>query len=92
MNKLFVNDMVLIKDDEKQPRLQWKKGVIEELIVGRDEKIRGAVIRTMSRDGTKILIKRDIKRLIPFELPKEINDNFGKRESVLNADLVRKVI
>ena len=35
--------MVLIDDDEYVPRLKWKRGVVEELIKGKDGKVRGVL-------------------------------------------------
>ena len=59
--KLVLNDMVLIKDDDITPRNKWKKGVIDELIKGSDGKV--------TKGGKINLIKRDIKKLIALELP-----------------------
>ena len=46
-NKLIVDDMVITKDNDKLPRLLWKKVVIEELITGRDNNVRGAVVHVI---------------------------------------------
>ena len=67
---LKLNDMVLIKDNELLPRNQWCKGVVHELVVGSDNHVRGAVLRVMSA-GKSNYIKRDVKRLIRFELENE---------------------
>ena len=63
--KLVLNGMVLIKDDDITPRNKWKKGVIDKLIKGSDGKVRGATLRVCTKEGKINLIKRDIKRLIP---------------------------
>ena len=68
VEKLLLNDMVLIKDDDITPRNKWKKGVIDELIKDSDGKVRGATLRVCTKDSKINLIKRDIKRLIPLEL------------------------
>ena len=39
--------MVITKDNDNLPRLLWKKVVIEELIIGRDNNVRGAVVRVI---------------------------------------------
>ena len=45
-NKILqIGDVVIIKDDKIQPRGTWKKGRVENLIVGRDDVVRGAVLR-----------------------------------------------
>ena len=46
-NKLIVDDMVIIKDNDKLPRLHWKKGVIQELISGSGNNVREAVVRVI---------------------------------------------
>ena len=66
--KLVLNDMVFIKDDDSTSRNKWKKSVIDELIKASDGKIRGATLRVCTKDGKINSIKRDIKRFIPLEL------------------------
>ena len=39
-------DVVLIKENNFTPPSSWKKGVIEKLFIGNDEKVRGASART----------------------------------------------
>ena len=90
-NKLEVNAVVIIKDDEHLPGLPWKKGVVQELISGRDNKVRGAVVRVIDNRGKPITLKRDIKRLRPLELAKNIIDNDTKCMAVVNADIIRKL-
>ena len=92
--KLVLNDMVLIKDDDITPRNKWKKGVIDELIKGSDGKVRGATLRLCTKDGKINLIKRDIKRLIPLELhlyEVETRDRPNRRNAAANADLMRRM-
>ena len=67
--KLFENDVVLIKDDDKLPRNKWKMAKIENVITGNDGEIRGAVIKVCV-NGKCNLITRPIQRLIPFEIVK----------------------
>ena len=71
--------MVIIKDDDKLPRLQWKKDVIQELIIGRDHNVRGAVVHVIDNKGKIITLERDCKRLIPLELVKNITEDDSKR-------------
>ena len=89
-NKLIVNDMVIIKDDDKLPRLQWKKGVTQELITGTDNNMRGAVVCVIVNKGKVITLKRDCKHLIPLELAKNITADDSKRTAAINADIIRK--
>ena len=68
---LKINDMVIIKDDDQQPRNRWRKGVIHELIVGQDDKVRGAILRVCDKNSRVHLLKRPIQRLITLELLRE---------------------
>ena len=36
--------MMIIKGDDKLPRIRWKKGVIQELVTCRDNNVREAVV------------------------------------------------
>ena len=67
--ELKINDEVLIQDDKITPCSNWKRGNIEELIVSRDSKIPGAVLRVYNKkkDST-FLLKRPVQRMIPFEI------------------------
>ena len=47
LNKLAVDDIVIIRANDKLPRLRWKKRIIQELITGRDNNVRGAVVRVI---------------------------------------------
>uniref|UniRef100_A0A1I8F164 DUF5641 domain-containing protein n=1 Tax=Macrostomum lignano TaxID=282301 RepID=A0A1I8F164_9PLAT len=40
-----VGDVVLIHGEPHQPRMQWKMGVVESVVVGRDGAVRSAVVR-----------------------------------------------
>ena len=64
---IFKTEWYDIKDNELLPRNPWRKRVVHELVVGRNNQVRGAVSRPMS-SGKASYIKRDVKRLIPFEL------------------------
>ena len=47
--ELRSNDVVLIQDDKITLRTNWGRGKVEELIVGRDSKIRGTVLRVYNK-------------------------------------------
>ena len=49
-----INDVVLIQDDKIPSCNNWKRGKVEKLIVSRDSKIRGAVLRVYNnkKDST----------------------------------------
>ena len=92
---LKLNDMVLIKDNELLPRNQWRKGVVHQLVVGSDNQVRGAVLRVMS-NGKSNYIKRDVKRLIPFELENknDVDDDVvrARRNAAVNAGTFRQAL
>ena len=48
--ELKINDVVLIQDDKITSRNNWRRGKVEELIVSRDSKIRGAVLRVYNNN------------------------------------------
>ena len=55
-------EVVIIKSEEKN-RAQWKLGVVEDLITGRDGVIRGAKLKS-----GKSFLERPIQHLYPLEL------------------------
>ena len=57
-----IGDAVIIQDEEKN-RNHWKLGIVEELIKGRDEVVRGAKVRTATGN-----LERAIQQLYPVEL------------------------
>lgn len=60
-------DAVII-EDEVMPRGYWRLGVVETLLVGRDEEVRAATVRTHSKP---IVLKRPIQKLYPLEVRTE---------------------
>ena len=95
-----VKDIVIVQED-KMPRSAWKVGIVEQVIKGTDDNIRGAVVRV---PRAKSLIKRPANRLYLIERvqnePKAtiesdfINNNKenskSKREAATIAGLKRK--
>ena len=87
-NELIVDDMVIIEVDDKLPRLRWKKGVMQGLITGRENNVKGAIISVIDSKGKIITLKRDYKRLIPLEFAKNITEDDSKRTAAVDADIV----
>jgi len=93
---LAVGDVVLIK--QPKPRLQWKKGKIEELIKGRDGEIRGVKLTTVNSKFEKIYLNLPVQLIVPLELT-AINTNAAvddevrttRRVAAKNADLIRRL-
>lgn len=65
--KIAVGDLVMVYN-EKQTRGFWKMGKVENLIVGRDEKVRGATLRVSSGNGKSSVLQRPIALLYPLEI------------------------
>ena len=68
---------------------------VHELVAGCDNQVRGAVLRVMS-NGKLNYIKREVKRLIPFE-PENENDVDNdvvraRRNAAVNADAFRQAL
>ena len=61
-----ISDLVLVQN-EKQPRLLWRMGKVEDLIKGEDNIIKGAVVCVQSGGGTTIL-RRPVQKLYLLEL------------------------
>ena len=60
--------MVLIKENVT-PRMNWKMGKVESLIIGRDNLIRGATLKTYQKKTNKTcIIRRPLQYLIPLEV------------------------
>ena len=61
---ICVGDVVLVS--ENTPRIKWKYGLVEELIRGKDKKIRGACVLIKNKDSQNI-IRRPINKLYKLE-------------------------
>jgi hypothetical protein len=58
-----IGDIVLIMED-KLPRAAWKLAKIEEIVVGRDQKVRSLILKT----GPKKTLRRAIQQVCPLEV------------------------
>ena len=67
---ISLNDVVLI-EEERKPRFTWKMGIVVELIKGKDDKIRGAIVRVPKSNS---LITRPICELYHIESLRECSD------------------
>ena len=63
-NSLAVGDVVIVKSAERN-RNCWPLGIIETLIVGRDQVVRGAKLRV---GNCKNVTERAVQHLYPLEL------------------------
>ena len=62
-------DVVCVFEDST-PRQRWKIGVVEELIYGRDQNVRAAVVRMSSRER-EMWLNRPVQRLYSVEVPND---------------------
>ena len=59
-------DVVLVQED-KQKRGRWKMGIVERAILGKDQNVRGAVVRLVSK-GKPVTLNRPVRKLYPLEI------------------------
>ena len=62
VNEIRVGDIVLLQEDVR-PRHTWKKARVEELILGRDQRVRTCVLRCNGHT-----ISRPVQLVIPLEV------------------------
>ena len=77
-----VGDVVVVQEDGVK-RNKWKLGRIEELITGKDQVIRGAIVRT-NKGGKAGHISRPLQKLCPLET-KETKSSEGNKEQKLSG-------
>ena len=82
-------DVVCVHEDNV-PRQRWKLGTVQELIYGRDNLVRAAVVRLASKGGG-IEIQRPLQILYPVEVPYE-HHNSGNKEQVVTAPPVIRFV
>ena len=78
---ITVGDIVILKNDSTS-RAFWKLGKVEQLIPGRDGKVRSAIIKVSSNNGKTQLLKRVIQHLVPIEVRAESNNSQVQRPQV----------
>ena len=59
-------DVVIVKE-ENRPRGTWKLGRVKELIKGRDEKTRGALVTVVGNESQLTELRRPVQHLVPVE-------------------------
>ena len=73
-----VGDVVIVFE-EGAKRNSWKMAVIEELIHGRDNKVRGANVRVVTK-GKALRLSRPLQKLYPIEVRESSTDVPRSRE------------
>ena len=69
-------DIVTIQDENRKNRTTWKLGKVESLIIGREEIVRGANVRTANGK----IISRPIQKLYPLEVKSELTEEIKNRD------------
>ena len=96
---LKVCDLVLIKEDII-PRLSWKKRVVDQLITRHDVAVRGAIIRTKSKNTKETtFIKRPLQIIVLLEADQLETEQqepahgqfASKCLAAINADAIRRL-
>ena len=64
-----VGDVVVVFEEERK-RGEWKMGVVERLVIGRDNVVRGATVRVVTK-GKPIRLSRPVQKLYPLEFRSE---------------------
>ena len=67
-NPLKEREVVLVADD-REKRLNWKMGVVQKLVIGRDGRCRAAVVQVKSG-----LLRRPIRKLYKLEICAETDN------------------
>ena len=101
---LVVGDVVLIKEDNIHKN-DWKLGKITQLVRGKDNRVRGVELKTISRTGQATTCVRPLQKIIPFEIldkssskkttPIELddtNDSCGQSQRITDSSSNRKSI
>ena len=70
---IATGDIVLVHD-EHQPRGFWKLAQVKETIVGKDGRVRGAVLKLSTKDGQATFLRRPLQLLYPLEINCHFND------------------
>ena len=65
--KVSAGDVVVVHE-ENEKRASWKLALVQELLIGKDGKARGAVIKCASRGGRPSTMRRPVQRLYPVEI------------------------
>ena len=84
-----LGDVVLVKGDLSN-RAFWRLGVVEELLPGRDDNVRAAVVKVADKSGGKraVLLRRSIKHLYPLEVKAQSPLSERARQVALNPPTV----
>ena len=81
---IAVSDVVLVHN-KHQPRGFWKLARVKETIVGKDGRVRGAVLKLSTKNGQTTLLRRPLQLLYPLEIDCHIDDLTGVANDMTSA-------
>ena len=92
-NVVAKGDIVLLEDDNTK-RIQWKMGMVERLITGKDGQVRRVEVRIISQGKTHFL-SRPIQKIYHLEIPgvsveKRALSEIGDQKEEVEAKCDRK--
>ena len=67
-------DVVLIHEEDK-PRGFWRLARVQRLLPGKDDEIRGAILRVSGKNGRISILQRPVQRLFPLEINYEMDQS-----------------
>ena len=71
-----LGDVVCVKEDNMK-RNMWKLEKVEELIVGKDSVVRGAVVRISRSGKPSVLLRRPLQLLYPLEVQSQMKNTLS---------------
>ena len=71
--------------DEGAKRNSWKMAVIENLIPGKDNKVRGAQVRVITK-GKAVRLRRPVQKLYPIEIKESTADSPRNQRSQVERE------
>ena len=74
----------MVVHEEDQPRGVWRLGIVQDLIVGADGCVRGAVVRVPSKKGRSTTLRRPIQHLYPLEMNSKATEPRQEAEAARN--------
>ena len=96
--RLKVNDIVVVRDDNVTPRSTWRLARVDKLLRGSDNKVRGAILKTNSKQNKIVTITRPLQKLIPLEVCDEFvtskqddSQSRHRRVAAQTGELVRRL-
>ena len=99
-NQVEVGQVVLLKED-KIPRAKWRLGLITDLLISRDNIVRGCKLRVSDLQGRVKYLKRPINKLSHFEVSSNVNskeeqpvtkaNNRPRRSAAMTGNLIRNL-